>query len=214
MLDGFDYVEEAGTLKLSTGSGFAFDNIAIYNGLSGDNVDAVEYEVDTLDKCLLHPTPSKGGNILHYHSLGLCMKPSAWTSTSEVPTLCNSSASPECVSKPFEWALQAWTDKTNFGGDVGLARDGHIIVGPYNADGELWSCDEHDVCNGTFIADGSYVYVATSTFPYIVGCWGPGATEYSGVAKSCSSNSCSTIAGVADLLFAGIAAAAIAANLF
>ena len=114
-------------------SGFAFDNVAIYNGLSADNVDAVEYEVETMDKCMMHPTGGGAGYMLHYHSLGLCMKPSAWTSTTEVPTLCDSNASPECISKPFEWALEAWKgDTTDFGGEVGLARDGHVIVGPYN----------------------------------------------------------------------------------
>jgi len=214
MLDGFGYVEEAGSNMINTASGFAFDNVAIFNGLSGQEKDAVEYEVETLDKCLMHPSPSKGGSMLHYHSLGLCMKSSTWTSTTEVPTLCKSNAHPDCTSKPFEWALAAWTDKTDFGGEVGLARDGHVIVGPYNADGELWSCEDHDVCNGTFIADGSYVYVTTSTFPYVVGCWGPGAKQYSKVATTCSSNSCGTIAGAVEALFAGVAVAAIAANLF
>ena len=36
---------------------------------------------------------------------------------------------------------------------VGLAKDGHIIVGPYNSDGELWSCSDHDICNGVFLDD-------------------------------------------------------------
>ena len=217
MLDGFDYVEASGSRNIKTVSGFAFDNVAIYNGLASAGVDAVTSEVDTLDKCLLHPTGSSAGNMLHYHSLGLCMKPSSWTSTTDVPTLCDSKASPECVSKPFEWALASWSDKNNFGGEVGLARDGHVIVGPWNADGELWSCEDHDVCNGTFIADGSYVYVTTSTFPYVVGCWGPGTSDYSSVAASCSTNSCSTlVAGgiVQAVAFAGVAATAIAANLF
>ena len=66
------------------------------------------------------------------------MRSSDWTSTTEVPTLCDSNASPECILKPFEWALEAFTDKTNYGGEIGLARDGHVIVGPYNEDGETW----------------------------------------------------------------------------
>ena len=235
-MDGFAYEEMSGSKSLSTVSGFAFDNLAIYNGLSADDVDAVENEIKSMDKCLAHATGANAGYIHHYHSLGLCMKPSTWTSDTLVPTLCDSNASPDCVNKPFEWALASWTDKSNFGGEVGLARDGHVIVGPYNADGELWSCEDHDVCNGTFISDGSYVYVTTSTFPYVVGCWGPGATEYSSVAKSCSTNSCSyfksateaggTEAGIIESipilagvlegisLFAGVIAVAIASNLF
>ena len=215
MLSGFEYEEASGADSMNTVSGFAFDNVAIYNGLSADDVDAVEYEVKSMDKCLMHPTGSQGGYTLHYHSLGLCMQPSsAWTSTSLVPTLCDSAASPECINKPFEWALAAWTDKANYGGEVGLARDGHVIVGPYNGDGELWSCDDHDVCNGTFIDDGSYVYVSTSTFPYIVGCWGPGSETYAKVATTCSTNSCSTTDGALEgvSLLAGVFALAIASD--
>lgn len=214
MMDGFAYTEADGSKSLRTVSGFAFDNIAIYNGLSADDVDAVITEVETMDKCLVHATGSSAGYMLHYHSLGRCMKNGGWTSTTTVPTLCKSAASPECVAKPFEWALEAWIETNNFGGDVGLARDGHVIVGPYNADGELWTCEEHDVCNGTFIDDESYVYVSTSTFPYIVGCWGPGTSDYVAVASSCSTNSCTTDGIFQVSFFAGILAAAIASSLF
>ena len=56
--------------------------------------------------------------------------------------------------------------------DIGLALDGHRVLGPYNADGELWSADEHDYCNGVYLTDGSYAYVSTTYAPYTVGCWG------------------------------------------
>merc|ERR1712087_46558 len=40
----------------------------------------------------------------------------------------------------------------------------------------MWSpCSDHDVCNGAFI-DGNYVYLSTTTFPYILGCFGPAVT--------------------------------------
>ena len=77
--------------------------------------------------------------------------------------------------------------------DIGLARDGHVIKGPYNKDGELWGCDEIDICNGTFMDDGSYVYVATQTFPYIVGCWGPGNNQLMPVSSQCSTNGCGNL---------------------
>jgi len=102
-----------------------------------------------------------------------------------------------CTDEPIEWALVPWGTTTNYGGDVGLARDGHVIKGPYNEDGELWDCDEHDICNGVFIQDGSYVYVATTTFPYIVGCWGPSHVQY--VRASCSNKTCGAYAGLAVL---------------
>lgn len=59
---------------------------------------------------------------------------------------------------------------------IGIAKDGHLIYGPYNGSGELYTCDDRDVCNGKFMSDGSYAYVSTTTHPYLVGCWGPGAS--------------------------------------
>ena len=71
---------------------------------------------------------------------------------------------------------------------IGLARDGHLIMGPYkNSSGDEWSCEDRDQCNGAFI-DGQYVYVGSHEFPYVVGCWGPGPeVEY---APDCSNNTC------------------------
>ena len=71
---------------------------------------------------------------------------------------------------------------------MGLALDGHIIVGPYNSQGELWTCDDHDVCNGVYLSDNSYAYAMTYTFPYVVGCWGPGPQQL--YAATCSAKSC------------------------
>ena len=62
-----------------------------------------------------------------------------------------------------------------------------MIVGPYNEQGQPWSCSEHDICNGAFV-DGQYVYVSTGTFPYVVGCWGPAPQQKTKV--DCSSFSC------------------------
>ena len=36
---------------------------------------------------------------------------------------------------------------------LGLARDGHLILGPYKQDGSTWGCADRDVCNGAFIGD-------------------------------------------------------------
>jgi hypothetical protein len=70
-----------------------------------------------------------------------------------------------------------WTDTANYGGVVGLAKDGHVIYGPYNDYGELWSCDDVDYCNGFFLDDTSYGYASTTFFPYTVGCWGPAENQ-------------------------------------
>ena len=73
-----------------------------------------------------------------------------------------------------------WTDDSDtYGGVYGIALDGHVIYGPYNEDGELWSCEDLDVCNGFFLSDGAYGYASTTFYPYTVGCWGPAGSSSS-----------------------------------
>ena len=58
---------------------------------------------------------------------------------------------------------------------IGLARDGHLIYGPHDDNGELWSSEDYDECNGAFLLDNSYAYAPTANNPYSIGCWGPPA---------------------------------------
>ena len=73
---------------------------------------------------------------------------------------------------------------------MGIARDGHVIYGPKNLLADEWTCSNHDVCHGQFFGDNHYAYVANDSFPYVVGCWGPGApqTHY----PSCSHFACAS----------------------
>ena len=64
-----------------------------------------------------------------------------------------------------------------------------MIIGPYAEDGTIFQCSR-DVCNGKFI-DGSYVYVGSDQFPYVVGCWGPGPEPL--YQPGCSSNGCGSL---------------------
>ena len=57
--------------------------------------------------------------------------------------------------------------------------------------GTTWTCDDRDICNGAFVGD-SYVYVGSDTFPYVVGCWGPGPQQL--YEAGCSNSSCGTLA--------------------
>lgn len=167
---------------MTTQAGVAISGGSIFNGLAGGNVDAVENELDTLDNCLSHASPN---GQLHYHSLSPCIKASG--STTVKPTLCKDNTN--CVDDEAVFMRGGWTDTSNYGGVFGIARDGHVIYGPYNSDGETWGCDDHDVCNGFYLEDGSYGYASTTTFPYIVGCWGPGPAQTYGT--TCTSNGCS-----------------------
>ena len=201
--------------SIDTWAGIALDNVAIFNGLALGNKDAVETEKDTLDLCLTHSSPQ---GIIHYHSLGACATASSQRSTTVVPGLCDNSYN-TCLSDPYSYAkTQAWTTTTNHGGVFGLARDGHKIVGPYDANGELWDCTELDMCNGTFISDGSYVYAPTATFPHVVGCWGPAAAATTRPSSTCTNLACGGVVsdGATELatFAAGVFTAILASLMF
>ena len=173
-------------------AGIAVTGGLIFNGLAATMQDAVETELSTLDKCLSHTAPHGD---LHYHSITPCAKIGSKT---EKPDICINDS--DCLEHVGSWATLGWTNDEPYGGIYGIARDGHVIYGPYNKDGELWACDDHDVCNGFFLEDGSYGYASTITFPYIVGCWGPGPLqEY---AASCTTRGCFATKSFASILWA------------
>ena len=187
--------------------GFAMDNVAIFNALSDSNKDIIqEKELDRFDDCML--SMSTTGNAIKYHTMSGCL--GAKASKTVVPGMCKDADQDTCRRDPLNYTMK----KTNltespYEKAMGLAKDGHIIVGPYNSDGELWSCDDHDICNGAFLSDNSYAYVMTTTFPYVVGCWGPGPTQ--SFIASCSPRSCGS--GAIDdfaLAFVAITGALIA----
>jgi hypothetical protein len=160
----------------------------IFNALDGFNLDAVENEIPTLDYCLSHPTPF---GQYHYHAWSPCLrKGKGIASATEVPSRCQTN--PNCQKDPLGFNLaQGWSGANKVNEEIiGISRDGHIVLGPWNANGELWDCNKHDICNGAFLADGSYAYVSTSTFPYILGCFGPAAAQNQ--KASCSNWGCTS----------------------
>ena len=193
MLDGTGYTEYTDSAanpqptppsQLNTASGIAISGAMIFNALAAENRDAVENEWVTLDNCLTHPTPY---GEYHYHMWSPCYKKgNGYASTSVAPSMCKDTMA--CHLDPMQFAINAaFTDTSTYGEIIGVTKDGHLIYGPYNENGELWSCEDHDVCNGTFI-DGNYVYISTTTFPYILGCFGPGPQQEYGV--TCTSATC------------------------
>ena len=96
---------------------------------------------------------------------------------SAAPELCT--AATGCMADPPKYLMEnARAGQTShfvagkWDVPIGLALDGHLIMGPYKEDGTTWGCSR-DVCNGAFIGD-QYVYVGSDKYPYVVGCWGPG----------------------------------------
>eukprot|EP00347_Sterkiella_histriomuscorum_P009381 403341427 len=70
---------------------------------------------------------------------------------------------------------------------IGVAKDGHKILGPFKKGGVLWQPCDVDICNGV-TQNGEYFYVLTLFHPYTINCWGPSVTANSYRAQ-CSSNS-------------------------
>jgi len=96
----------------------------------------------------------------------------------------------DCDYDILEYTLPAYDDfkayyKNNEKPQViGIAKDGHIITGPYNKNEEAF-CEETDLCNGYTDGD-NYYYASTTYHPYFVGCWGP--SNDPGLLQECSTN--------------------------
>lgn len=191
---------------LNTADGVFVSGAMIFNALAAGNLDAVENEWVTLDECIMHPTPNKQ---LHYHMWSPCaIKGNGWASTTTAPNMCKDDKN--CRTDPISFAInKAWTNTDTFSEVIGISKDGFMIYGPYNSEGELWDCSEKDFCNGTFV-DGNYVYVSTTTFPYILGCFGPAATTQT-YGVTCSSASCPV--GDSDLTNTGAYSALFGASI-
>jgi hypothetical protein len=121
----------------------------------------------TPDACL-GSTYSSDAGAYHYYSMSPCLMPS-------IAQLYGFSceAEPNCKENKIEYLTSNFSSSLQTIVPVGLAKDGHIIYGPYRIDGSLWEACDVDVCNGRFI-NGYYSYVMTTFHPYTVGCWGPG----------------------------------------
>ena len=126
------------TDPISTAAGVAFSGMMIFNSLAGGNTDALDFEIKTLDSCLNHPSPTGS---LHYHYWSPCVRKGyGFASTTEAPVLCADSANDECMTNPSSYVTtkansgqtSPYADTSDYGGLIGLAKDGHVIVGPYN----------------------------------------------------------------------------------
>ena len=143
-----------------------------------------------MDVCM---SDIKRNGEFQYHFWGSCLvKDQGYWSNSEAPPLCRNS--PGCLTGAAAFTKSAFIQGqpeaySTFMWDtpIGLARDGHVIIGPYNEYGRQNSCTDRDTCNGRFIGS-QYVYVGTPQFPYTIGCWGPGPDSL--YAPGCTTNPC------------------------
>eukprot|EP00347_Sterkiella_histriomuscorum_P022464 403338394 len=171
--------------------GISITGVPIYSGTSELFYDAFypqsytanHNELDSIevDACL---GSTQLTLFYHYYSISPCVfKNPLFTPITHAQT-CEDLL--ECKKDPLKYAIANIATSQRVLKYVGIARDGHMIVGPFKSQGALWQPCDVDACNGAMV-NGHYVYVSTLFHPYTVGCWGP-ATGKSSVAQSCSSN--------------------------
>jgi len=175
-----------GSLSLDTTIGVALSGIVMFSSLSADDVDpffpnltySATAAVEMVDTCLMHP---QNTGVFHYH----CLPPCVINVTYGYPEKDCATSGTECDTDMMTYAIDAYADyKTQY--PIGLAKDGHIIYGPYTTDGVIWAACDVDICNGFYYDTEYYGYAATSFHPYFVGCWGPGNDPT--ISQLCSTN--------------------------
>jgi hypothetical protein len=141
--------------------GVALDGLLINPGINADQVDnfypasygTYTYANDNqsyFDHCMSH---TNGDGYYHYHGPSPCVGNTGLQGST--PYRCYSLTS--CWGKYMDYINANWpTELTVFG----LAKDGHIIWGPYDDNGDLFDSCDLDYCNGATI-DGVYGYAAT-----------------------------------------------------
>ena len=166
--------------NLNTATGVSVDGVVIFTPDSLNNVDPFfptgGFAAESVDTCLAH---CQATGIYHYHiGTGCMLNPPTGSISS-----CN--GVPACSSNIANYSITSFSSyqtKTV----IGIAKDGHIIYGPYLSSNSRVTSG-FDVCNGMFHdSTGNYGYFATSTYPYLVGCFGPG--NYPSFGPNCTTN--------------------------
>ncbi len=172
-----------GSTDISTATGISVDGVMIFSPDSLNNVDPFypppSVSAELVDTCLAH---CQAGGVYHYHIGSGCMvNPPNGSITACAATSCISN-----IANYSTYGFYNYQTMTV----IGVAKDGHVIYGPYlSANTRVTS--GFDVCNGMFYDSiGNYAYFATSTYPYLVGCFGPG--NYPSFGPNCTTNGASS----------------------
>jgi hypothetical protein len=129
-----------------------------YNGASKKSIEP--------DYCM---GDSQYTTFYHYYTMSPCIFDGSLKS---LPNAYACSDDSTCKKDKLNYILKARTSQKTLL-PVGIARDGHKIYGPYDANGATWNACDVDMCNGLEI-NGEYAYVMTTFFPYTVGCFAEG----------------------------------------
>lgn len=117
-------------MPLATLAGISIDGVTLLNSNSANNVDPFYptggYASETVDACLGHPNPSNNG--YHYHAGYGCAldPPSGNVSSCSLTPACNTNIASYSISKFSNYHTLTV---------IGIAKDGHVIYGPYDSSG-------------------------------------------------------------------------------
>lgn len=185
-----DYELYTDSASMTTAFGVSLNGVVILASSSTNNIDPfypnswsgmVELADEYVDGCLGHPN---GPGVYHYHILSPCI-----IDSSSVSTTSSCTSITDCASDVASYTLDFYADYKEET-VLGIARDGHLLLGPYNYKGSQFDCTDFDQCAGTYSNDGSYVYIFNNVYPYVNNGWGPcGDLVYE---ASCTTNTCSS----------------------
>jgi hypothetical protein len=176
-----NYVSYSAPGTVGTLAGLSIDNVAILNVNSANSVDPFYppsgYTSESVDSCLNHP---QAGGIYHYHMMSGCAV------SPPTGNISSCSAINHYRNNVSYYSLTIFPSSAKTLTVVGIAKDGHVIYGPYTSNGQILTSG-FDICNGMFYDSiGNYAYFSTIQFPYITGYFGPG--NYPSVGPNCTSN--------------------------
>ena len=167
-------IVEYGSEESAHAAGFAVNGVAFQfaNQLREDPVyPQTEDNEQPLDTCLGHNQLSSDSGMYHYHHLSPCINATFGSVDSAGLHECDET--PACTADKTGYALSGYASMTTRA-IVGLAKDGHVMYGPYNDTGALWEPAVVDACGGSWSSDKTeYFYVGQRWHPYLVGCQGP-----------------------------------------
>jgi len=105
----------------------------------------------------------------HYHDVSPCLNPDFLIGK----TMGSCADNLDCKADIAEWSLSGFAGmKTKT--VIGIAKDGHVLYGPYDDTGKEWKTTNVDACNGAWsTSKEDFFYVGTKWHPYLVGCLGP-----------------------------------------
>ena len=125
--------------------GVTLAGVPIFSGTSTFGADAFippkSVNAPSLDQCM-----GSSSTFYHYHSFSPCIL-NTTLKTGQYSSLILEKQ----VDKFIEYIEQSMTPNLRRLIPIGIARDGHLIYGPYNNEGDLWRPCDVDVCNGRII---------------------------------------------------------------